>query len=244
MDETVDSPLTRPVPEEANEDLANIFLEVDEADPGLQTAERHLTFEERVIDLRQEEIEQLEAKLAQVSRETAALRKELRETKRQLTMAEELSMSQQEDLAEVRASIPRCPSHSRAYDLTESEARLAYASLTREVQGWVRAFLAPSLVKYEEGHAASLRLDPGLSRVFAALIREPAVKSLTLQGSEQHHAVAVIMAFLQSAFFKKGFFCPLDDGGADATLGRIIEFERAVWRSSRGLLSCRDLELG
>ncbi|KYK57886.1 hypothetical protein DCS_04899 [Drechmeria coniospora] len=193
-------------------------------------------FTEHVLDVRQEELETQEAENKKLLKKLETLKKELSDAQCQLIESRSQSKAKSKQLQQAKDQIFRL--QPKRKDMTESEAQQAYKMLCGNVQRWVGNRLGPILDDMETGR---LRQVPsGSAARLAPLIREPAKRCISVDMSDEHHVIAIIMYYLWIELFAKSFYCPLDDTVDDATVTWIDEVEAAMSKLPRDAAHCRE----
>ncbi|KAG6067257.1 hypothetical protein E4U32_004265 [Claviceps aff. humidiphila group G2b] len=189
---------------------------------------RHFT--ERVLDCRQKELEVAEAENARLVRKLEQLARET------LHLKAQLPPHQTGD----HTSRPHHPRPLPPQDLTESEAREAYKALCGKVQRWVESRLPEMRDAVAAGVAGQVKKPPAQQAArFLSLLREPGKRCLAVSGGEEYHVVAAIMYYLWLGLFSKPFYCPLEEGFEEATMGWILGIETAMGKT-RDVEHCRE----
>ncbi|KAG6217049.1 hypothetical protein E4U50_004548 [Claviceps purpurea] len=196
---------------------------------------RHFT--ERVLDCRQRELEVAEADNARLLRKLEQLARETLDLKAQLRAHGNRSPPHHNHTGDHTTSRPHPPRPLPPQDLTETEAREAYKALCGKVQRWVES----RLPEMRDAVAAGQAKKPPAQQAarFLSLLREPGKRCLAVSGGEEYHVVAAIMYYLWLGLFSKPFYCPLEEGFEEATMGWILGMEAAMGKT-RDVERCRE----
>jgi chromosome segregation ATPase len=200
---------------------------------------------EQTTDLRQEELDKLEAKNQELMKELEKYRSEATSSKPDVELQKKLdeSLRKEEkalkDLSEARDHIFRLQPQRPA--ITETGAQKQFQELFGSVQRWVQHRLADILDDLDNGKLKKVADVKSASNLLT-LASKAAKKYSAVRNTDEYHIVAIIMQYLYEMFFSKKFYCSLDGkhGGTDNVENLIHRVYSGMRRLPRGKLPNRQ----